>query len=197
MDYAALLHALDKASLFDLWRLKTFIARSLEDPRKNEAIRARLRVDQSIHYFDARENREISGRIVAVNRSRALVRHDHDQKLWNIPFYMINLQGTDVDLHHTRDHSKVRRDSLKVGDSIGYISRSQREVYGVITKLNRKTATVKTTDGVQWNVSYGLLFYVVDAQDSSPQVLLNGCVVTAESGVEEYHSPADANSVPG
>jgi len=39
MDYAALLNALDKASLFDLWRLNVFIARALDDPHKNEALK--------------------------------------------------------------------------------------------------------------------------------------------------------------
>ncbi len=197
MDYAALLHSLDKASLFDLWRLNTFIARALDDPHKNETLRTQLYVDQVIRYFDPRQNREISGRVVAVKRSRALIRHDHDQKLWALPFYMINLQGADVALHSSGPHPKVHRDSLKVGDSVGYKSRSQREVYGVVLKLNPKTATVRLTNGEQWNVSYGLLFYVVDAQESSSQGLLNGQITTLEAWAEECPTPVDTNQGPG
>jgi hypothetical protein len=197
MDYAALLHALDKASLFDLWRLNIFISRALEDPHKNEAMRSRLYAGQAIRYFDSRQNRESSGRIVTVKRSRALIRRDHDQKLWDLPFYAINLQGADVDIHCHRAHAKVNRDSLKVGDSVGYKSRNGREVYGVVTKLNCKTATVRLADGEQWKVSYGLLFYVIDAQESSGQILIDGRVTPVETQAEERPVPVDRNSVPG
>lgn len=197
MDYAALLHALDKASLFDLWRLNVFIARALDDPHKNEALRTQLYVDQAVRYFDTRQNREISGRIAAVKRTRVLIRHDHDKKLWNLPFYMINLQGADAGIHCSRSHPKVHRDSLKVGDSVGYKSRSQRKVYGVVLKLNRKTATVRLTNGELWKVSYGLLFHVVDAQESTAQVLLDDRVITVEAQAEECPIPADTNSGPG
>lgn len=197
MDYAALLHALDKASLFDLWRLNVFIARALDDPHKNEALKTQLYVEQAVHYFDTRQNRGISGRIVAVKRTRALIRRDHDKKLWNLPFYMLNLQGADADIHCSRSHPKVHRDSLKVGDSVGYKSRNQREVYGVVLKLNRKTATVRLTNGELWKVSYGLLFHVVDAQESAAQVLLDDRVITVEAQAGECPIPADTNSGPG
>jgi hypothetical protein len=197
MDYAALSNALDKASLFDLWRLNVFIARALDDPHKNEALKTQLYVDQAVHYFDTSQNREISGRIVAVKRTRALIRRDHDKKIWNLPFYMLNLQGADAGIHCSRSHTKVHRDSLRVGDSVGYKIRSGREVYGVVLKLNRKTATVRLTDGARWNVHYGRLFYVIDAQESAAQGLLDGNVTVTEVWAEEGHSPADTNSVPG
>ena len=97
----------------------------------------------------------------------------------------------------TRPHTKVQRDSLRVGDSVGYKSRSGREVYGVALKLNCKTATVRLADGEQWNVSYGLLFYVIDAQESAVQNLLDGNVTATEVWAEEGHAPADTNSGPG
>lgn len=168
MDYASLLDALGKASLFDLWRLHAAISRALEDPRKNEAIRASLHIGQAVRYFDARENREIPGRVVEIKRSRALIQSEHDQKLWNIPFYMINLRNADVDVRP--GPQKVRRDSLRVGDSVGYRSRAHREVYGVVTKLNRKTATVRLTTGDEWGVPYHLLFYVLDAQEAAEEI---------------------------
>ncbi|MFH1915231.1 MAG: hypothetical protein ABIK45_13270 [Pseudomonadota bacterium] len=196
MDYAAFLDVLDKVSLFDLWRLNRAIARAMEDPHKNEAIRAKLCAGQTIRYFDARENREISACIVAVKRSRVLVRNEHDQKLWNIPFYMINLQGTDVDLHFPRIHQKVHRDSLRVGDSVGYKSRDHHEVYGVVVKLNRKTATVRLTDGEQWRVSYGLLFYVLDAQTGTIEGMLDHQVTTGEPATEECPHAIETDSAP-
>jgi len=183
MDYASLLDALGKASLFDLWRLSAAIGRALEDPNKNEAIRANLHVGQSIRYFEAKENREITGSVVQIKRSRALIQNDHDKKLWNIPFYMINLQGAQVDSPASR--AKVHRDSLRVGDAVGYRSRTQREVYGVVIKLNRKTATVQLATGQQWGVPYSLLFYVLDAQTGIIPEALDHQLTSGEPGAEE------------
>jgi hypothetical protein len=183
MDYASLLDALGKASLFDLWRLNAAIGRALEDPNKNEAIRANLRIGQSIRYFEARENREIAGSVVEIKRSRALIQNDHDKTLWNIPFYMINLQGAQIDSHASQ--AKVRPDSLRVGDAVGYRSRTQREVYGVVIKLNRKTATVRITTGQQWGVPYSLLFYILDATKGTIPAALDNQFTSRAAGAEE------------
>jgi hypothetical protein len=183
MDYASLLDALGKASLFDLWRLSAALRRALEDPNKNQAIRANLRVGESIRYFEAKQNREIPGSVVAIKRSRALIQNDHDKKLWDIPFYMINLQGAHVDFHASR--AKVSPDSLRVGDAVGYRSRTQREVYGVVIKLNRKTATVRLATGQQWGVPYRLLFYILDAQEGIIAEALNHQFTSAAAGAEE------------
>lgn len=183
MDYASLLDALGKASLFELWRLSAAIGRALEDPNKNEAIRANLRVGQSIRYFEAKENREIPGRVVEIKRSRALIQNDHDKKLWAIPFYMINLQGAHVDSHASP--AKVRRDSLRVGDAVGYRSRTHREVYGVVIKLNRKTATVQLATGQQWGVPYSLLFYILDVQAGTIAEALDHQFTSGAAGAQE------------
>lgn len=183
MDYASLLDALGKASLFDLWRLNAAIRRVLDDPNKNQVIRAHLRVGQSIRYFETTENREIPGTVVEIKRSRALVQNDHDKKLWNIPFYMINLQGVQVDSHASR--AKVHPDSLRVGDAVGYRSRTQREVYGVVIKLNRKTATVGLATGQQWGVPYSLLFYILDAHQGIIPEALDHQLTSAAAGAEE------------
>ena len=122
MDYTSLLETLSKAPLFDLWRLKAAIARALEDPRKNEAIRAALH--------------------------------------------------------------KVRRDLLRVGDTVGFRNRSNREVYGVVTKLNPKTASVRLTTAEQWRVHYGFLFHVLDAQADPTQQAPQHQIKNTASGSE-------------
>src|SRR3990170_1188621 len=194
MDYASLLDALGKASLFALWRLSAAIGRALEDPNKNQAIRANLRVGQSIRYFEAKENREIPGTVVEIKRSRALVQNDHDKKLWDVPFYMINLQGAQVDFPASR--AKVRPDSLRVGDAVGYRSRTQREVYGVVTKLNRKTATVRLATGQQWGVPYNLLFYIIDAQEGIIAEALDHKFTSGAAGAEERPDVEGTNCPP-
>ncbi len=149
-------------SLHDLWRLNIAIAKALEDPRKINALRSRLRVGQTVCYFDAGLNREISGRIIEIKRTRAVIRHDHDQQIWNIPFHMMKLDATVDGFQYAGTPQKMDRDSIRVGDSVGYVSRSHRQMYGVVVKRNRKTAVIKLTNGEQWNVSYGLLFPVIE-----------------------------------
>lgn len=188
MNYTSLPDALSKAPLFELWRLKAAIARALEDPCKNEAIRASLRIGQSVRYFDAAENREISGCIIEIKRSRALIRHDHDKKLWNIPFYMINLQAQDTGTT-AKEHQKVSRDSLRVGDAVGYRSRTNSEVYGAVTRLNRKTATVRLTTGELWGVPYGFLFLILDVPAGpireAPQHQIENATLESEEHLPE------------
>lgn len=154
---------LEKASLFDLWLLDIAISRALEDPKKIAAIRSQLRIGQAVCYFDEKQNREISGRIVEIRRTRASIRNDHDQQIWDIPFHMMNLEGTADDFYFTGTSQKMDRDSIRVGDSVGYISREHRRMYGVVVKRNRKTATVRLSNGEQWRVSYSLLFPVIEA----------------------------------
>lgn len=188
MDYTSLPGTLSKASLFELWRLKAAITLALENPCKNEAIRAGLRVGQSVRYFNPAENREISGCIMEIKRSRALIRHDHDNKLWNIPFYMINFQAQDVDAP-AKAHQKISRDSLRVGDAVGYKSRTNSEVYGTITRLNRKTATVRLTTGEMWGVPYGFLFSILDVPagpvQETPQYQIENAELVTEERLPE------------
>ncbi|HWS27226.1 MAG TPA: hypothetical protein VN259_11740, partial [Xanthomonadales bacterium] len=57
MNYTAMLEALNKASAFELFRLRAAIDRALRDPARNEAIRRCLQRGQPVEYFDVRDNR--------------------------------------------------------------------------------------------------------------------------------------------
>ena len=91
MNYSKILDELNKASLFELYRLEQAIRRSLEDPVRIKNIKDSLKVGHDIEYFDAEENRLVEASIIELKRTRALVENRHDGKLWNIPFYHINL----------------------------------------------------------------------------------------------------------
>ena len=162
MDYSALLKALEQASLFDLWRLNAAIGRALDDPTRVAAVRRQLHPGQDIRYFAADENREVAATIIQLKRTRALVRNHHDGRNWNIPFYMINLEGVETVIRSTGDRRKINRESLRVGDRVAYLDRGNRERYGQVTKLNPKTATVRLPSGDEWRIPYGLLFSVID-----------------------------------
>ncbi|GAJ19944.1 unnamed protein product, partial [marine sediment metagenome] len=54
-------------------------------------VRNKLRLGQKISYFTPEENREIKGEITKIGQKRAVVKNEHDQKHWQIPFYMLNI----------------------------------------------------------------------------------------------------------
>ena len=85
MNYSQILEALNRASLFELYRLQQAIRRSLEDPARTRQIKNSLRVGQDIEYFEADENRLIEATIVELKRTKVLVKNRHDGELWNIP----------------------------------------------------------------------------------------------------------------
>ncbi len=53
--------------------------------------------------------------------------------------------------------SMVMMARFSVGDRVGFQTRSGQRKLGLVVRLNKKTASVVTDDGQQWNVHPGLL----------------------------------------
>jgi len=161
MNYSQILEALNRASLFELYRLQQAIRRSLEDPARTRQIKNSLRVGQDIEYFEADENRLIEATIVELKRTKVLVKNRHDGELWNIPFYLINLDRADVAISNSS--GKLDRNSLKVGDKVAFKDRKGNEQFGEVIKLDPKTAGV-LVGAMRWKVSYGLLSSIIEGE---------------------------------
>jgi len=177
MDYSKLVEELKQASLFDLYRLDVAITHQLENPQRIKEIKSRLRLGQVVTYFDIRENRLMDAEIIKFKRTNVLVKNLHDSALWNIPFYWINMENADTDIH-TSSGKGVEKSELKVGDAVRYQDRQNRDVYGKVIKLNRKTATVLITTGEQWRVTYSYLHLVIDGVQGHPN-LIEGKIIDA------------------
>ncbi|MFL5289365.1 MAG: mechanosensitive ion channel domain-containing protein [Rhodopila sp.] len=78
-------------------------------------------------------------------------------------------------LHQMRAHAEMLE--FKIGDRVTFQSPGQGQIEGMVTRYNRKTVTVITDDGRQWNVSPQLLSKAVSPgrarADGSNIVLLN------------------------
>jgi len=177
MNYSKILEELNDASLFDLYRLEQAIRRSLEDPVRTREIKDSLKVGQDIEYFDAEENRLVKACIVELKRTRVLVKNRHDEALWNIPFYHINLDHADVSI--SRSTGGLDRNSLKVGDKVAFKDRKGNELFGEVTKLNQKTAGV-LVGTTRWKVGYRLLAPVIEGELGSETNLLEGQILGRE-----------------
>ena len=58
-------------------------------------------------------------------------------------------------LGQMRAHNKMLE--FRLGDKVTFQPDNRQPVTGIITKYNRKTVTIISDDGVQWNVSPGFL----------------------------------------
>lgn len=169
MDYSQLIEALDKATSFDLFRLKSAIGLLLDDPQRIEAIKRSLRVGDEIDYFDSDTNRLIAVRVDGLNRKNASVREVESGKPWSMPYYMLNVQNVDIRIHRshggspgeTHSRTGLDRTEVAVGDTVGFVSREGHDVYGTVIRLNQKTVTLDC-EGKKWRVAYSYLCPVID-----------------------------------
>jgi len=177
MNYSMILDEVNNASLFELYRLEQAIRRSLEDPVKIRKIKDSLKVGQVIEYFDAEENRLVEASVIELKRTRVLVENRHDGKLWNIPFYHINLDHADVSISGST--GKLDRNSLKVGDKVAFKDRKGNELFGEVIKLNQKTAGV-LVGTTRWKVGYRLLSSIIEGELGSEPNVIEGQLLTRE-----------------
>ncbi len=173
MDYSEVLEALNRASLFELYRLSVAIGNQLTDPARLAAVKRALHVGQPIEWFVAEENRLVGGKILELRRTRALVQQAEDGSRWTIPFHLINLDGheTEIAPQPTRP---LDRNRIKVGDRVAFKDRAGQEHFGEVVKLNPKTAAV-LVGRTRWRVAYALLAPIIDGEcdaDEASQLVL-------------------------
>jgi hypothetical protein len=177
MNYSQILNELNSASLFELFRIEQAIRRNLENPLKIQSIKDSLKVGQDVEYFVAEENRLVEARIIELKRTRALVENRHDGKLWNIPFYHINLDRADIAIRSST--GKLDRNSLKVGEKVAFKDRQGNERFGEVIKLNQKTAGV-LVGTTRWKVGYKLLSSIIEGELGSERSLIEGQLLGRE-----------------
>lgn len=161
-DINSIFKQLEPLSLFELNRLHSAIYKLLEDPVKIKAIKYHLKIGMKITYFSSDKNSLIEATIIDIRKTRASVINTVDGEKWNIQFYLINLQGIDISIIPTKSSRTLDRNSLKVGDHVGWSSKLGYELYGVIIKLNPKKALIRLGNGERWTVSYPLLFLLME-----------------------------------
>lgn len=163
MDFDHVMKQLATASPFELYRLKVAIQQSLESDEVLKYFKERLYPGQFITYLEPRENRLIRAEVLKLNRTRLLVRHVEDNEKWNVPYYFVNIDEIELPKRTSTGRGGLSRSQLSKGDRVGYISRTNKEVYAEVIRLNQKTATVRVfEDGTEWRVPYRFLFPVLD-----------------------------------
>ncbi len=90
------------------------------------------------------------------------VRNVHDQKFWILPYYMLNIERKESDIH-INHKEKPTKNNFKIGDCVGF-NNDGKQCIGTITKLNHKTASLITHDNKRWRVGYSILFKILDGE---------------------------------
>ena len=182
MDYSKIMKELDEASLFDLYRLRAAINKELDNAERIEKIRRLIKVGETVRYFVNEENRLIEAEVLEIKRTRVLVRNKHDLKRWDIPFYMINLEGVPVDIVRPENTKGVSRHEVRIGDFYGFRDRANNILRGRVIRTNPKTVTLLVEPNQHWRVSYSMLHSIIDGQKASEQKFIEGVVVDSHSG---------------
>jgi hypothetical protein len=169
MNFSEAIATLNSASAFELFRLRAAIDRVLDQPGWMDAVRSRLRVGQTIHYFDAIANRSQQGQVLELRRKQAVVLDLATQQRWLISYAAINLDGADVEIRE-KPRQGLGRNEVAIGDVVGFMDRNHQQRSGRILRLNDKTVTLMCGKQ-QWRVAYALLHRVVDGSAASGELL--------------------------
>lgn len=168
MDFSEMLKAMNQASSFELYRLNAMIEQVLDEPERNERIKAQLKVGQEVEYFDPVANGTCQGKIVRLLKKNADILNYSDQTHWRMPYASINVNGIDTQVTQEKPRG-VGRAELAVGDQVGFTYHGEQKV-GVIKRLNTKSVTLDA-QGEKWRVGYSLLQRVVDSEASEGRVI--------------------------
>lgn len=177
MDYTHLLNELNKATSFDLYRLHVAIGNELESPKRILSIKQKLRIGMELSYFYHVENRLVKAKLLEMRQKNVVVLDHEKNKRFVIPYYMLNVDGIDVDIYESKNTETLTANTLKVGDCVGF-NKDGENIVGIIRRINHKTVTLETKSGHQWRVAYSFLYRIHDAEKSmnalQNETLLNG-----------------------
>jgi hypothetical protein len=163
MNYQELMVLLDQASAFDLFRISQVLNDMIDEPKRIIEVKSKLRMGMRVEYFDARLRKAVPVTIESIKQTRATARDDQNRR-WDVPFCAINVRDIDPNVPIAPPlASGPSKSDFSVGEGVAFIDRSGLEQFGVIIRLNRKTATVQG-HGVSWRVGYDLMNKVIDTR---------------------------------
>lgn len=169
MNFSDVIKTLNQASAFELYRMRAAIDRVLNEPHWLQAVQTRLRVGQSVQYFDPQANALKRGQVLEMRRKEVVVLDLDDARRWITSYAAINLDGIDVQIREHKSQG-LGRNEVAIGEVVGFVDRDQQQRTGKVIRLNDKTVTLHCGNS-QWRVAYGFLHRVVDAGANTADVI--------------------------
>jgi len=173
MNYTHLLNELKQANVFELYRLSVAINKELDNPTRILAIKKRLWIGMELSYFHHVENRSRRAKLLEIKQKNVLLLEHQKNDRLIVPFFMLNIDGTDTEIHETQQNGSLTANNLKAGDCVGF-NKDGQTVAGVIKRINPKTVTLVTRDNRRWRVAYAYLHRVHESEIVSNTFLEQG-----------------------
>jgi hypothetical protein len=171
VNYTHLLQELNKASSFDLHRLRVAIDHEIESPARIIAIKQKLRIGMDISFFCDKRNQLVPATLLKCHQKRALVVDKEGGQSYNMPYYMLNVDHVDTDIYQTSSSESLTANNLKIGERVGF-KREGDSIVGTIVRLNQKTVTINTSTKGQWRVAYAFLYKVYEGEMADAHLIL-------------------------
>ena len=165
---ARMIEALQGASSLNLSQMRALIDGMLADPKRVMAARAGLHLGQAVQFIDFRTGQIRRGKLIARHDTEATVLEEAMRRTWKLPYVAIEgLPSEAAQQPKPYDPppepaATQGRGEFKVGDKVTFDDAKGRALVGVISRINRRTATLETMDGRSWRVDFKLLRHVVE-----------------------------------
>jgi len=139
----------------------------LADTKRMIAARTALHLGQAVRFIDHRTGQVRLGKLIAKHDVQGTVLEESVRRTWKIPYVAIEPAPNsseqpkpyDPPLEPPMPQGRVE---FRVGDKVTFDDGKGTAIVAMITKINRRTATLQAMDGRTWRVDFQLLRPVVD-----------------------------------
>ena len=166
---ARMIEALEGASNLQLYQMRALIDGMLAEPKRTMQACADLHLGQAVRFVDFRPGELRQGKVIAKHATQASVLEEAVRRTWKIPYVSIEAAETaspgDMAKPYDPPPEPARRPSptgFAVGDRVTFDDGKGGSQMGMVTKINRRTASIVTDSGQSWRVDFALLRHVVE-----------------------------------
>lgn len=160
-----LIDALNRASGLELFQLSAIIERLMADPRRILQVRVNLHLGQTVRFLDWRDGQLRSGKVVALRDTQLTIHEEGSRREWKLPYVAIEppapTAATSAEPPQAQPPRPNRAD-FRCGEKVAFEDRYLQTQVGTIVRINQRTATIDTGDGISWRVGFALLRHVLD-----------------------------------
>lgn len=163
-----MIEALQDAPSLQLYQMRALIDGLLADPKRTMAARASLHLGQPVHFIDHRTGQVRHGKLIARHDAQATILEEAVRRTWKIPYVAIEgtcaAPGARPQPYEPPPEPVVPQGpgTFHIGDKVTFDDATGTAQLGLVTRINRRTATLEAMDGRTWRVDSQLLRHVVE-----------------------------------
>jgi hypothetical protein len=90
---------------------------------------------------------------------------------------MLNVEKVAAEITYSTSPKGMTKNEIRIGDQVGFRSKSNQNVHGKVLRLNPRTVTVFVEPNEQWRVSYSVLYPIIDGEKACGHRFIEGVVV--------------------